>query len=92
MSNQIKFDWKTYNSILNLQMLDANENMSKNGKDLLSWVMSQSLNRDLNKFLEDRLIPNEINSPDNGLRLEDFPIFIQKRKLILANHIRMLLT
>ena len=73
-------------------MLDANENMSKNGKDLLSWVKSQTLNRDLSKFLEDRLIPNEINSPDNGLSLEEFPNFIQKRKLILANQIRVLLT
>jgi uncharacterized protein with ParB-like and HNH nuclease domain len=90
--NQVNFDWKIYNSILNLQMLDANENMSKNGKDLLNWVKSQTLNRDLNKFLEDRLIPNEINCPDNGLRLGDFPVFIQKRKLILENHLKMLLT
>jgi hypothetical protein len=90
--NQLNFDWKTYNSILNLQMLDANENMSKNGKDLLSWVKSQTVNRDLSKFLEDRLIPNEIDSPDNGLRLEDFINFVNKRKLILANQLKVLLT
>jgi hypothetical protein len=89
---QVKFDWKTYNSILNLQMLDANENMSKNGKDLSSWVKSQTVSRDLNNFLDDRLIPNEIDKPDNGLRLEEFPNFIQKRKVILSNKIRMLLS
>ena len=89
---QVKFDWKTYNSILNLQMLDAHENMSKNGKDLSSWVKSQTVSRDLNNFLDDRLIPNEIDKPDNGLRLEEFPNFIQKRKVILSNKIRMLLS
>jgi hypothetical protein len=89
---QEKFDWKTYNSILNLQMLDADENMSKNGEDLLSWVKGQTKNRDLNKFLDDHLIPNQSDKPDNGLRLEDFPSFVQNRKVILAGRLKALLT
>jgi len=88
---QEKFEWKTYNSILNLQMLDANENMSKQGADLLDWVRRQSTNGDLNKFLDDHLIPNQPDKSDNGLQLIDFPNFIQSRKLILTNKLKMLL-
>ena len=88
---QEKFEWKTYNSILNLQMLDANENMSKQGVDLLDWVRGQTINGDLNKFLDDHLIPNQPDKSDNGLLLVDFPTFIQNRKIILANKLKMLL-
>ena len=89
---QEKYDWKAYNSILNLQMLDANENMSKNDQDLITWVKEQTKGRDLNKFLEDRLIPIQSDKPDNGLRLEDFPSFIQKRRSILSNRLKIILT
>lgn len=88
---QEKFEWKTYNSILNLQMLDANENMSKQGVDLLGWVRVQTTNGDLNKFLDDHLIPNQPDKSDNGLLLVDFPTFIQNRKIILTNKLKMLL-
>ena len=33
-----KYGWNIYNSILNLQMLGANENESKNNSDLKDWV------------------------------------------------------
>ena len=41
-----KYGWQVYNSILNLQMLDANENESKNAKPLEKWVSEQTRNKD----------------------------------------------
>lgn len=38
------YGWKVYNSILNLQMLDANENMSKNAKSLEGWIELETKN------------------------------------------------
>lgn len=48
-----KYGWQVYNSILNLQMLDANENESKNAKPLEKWVSEQTRNKDMRKFMED---------------------------------------
>ena len=42
-----KYGWQVYNSILNLQMLDANENESKNAKPLDKWVSEQTRNKDM---------------------------------------------
>lgn len=36
-------DWDYFNSIINLQMLDGNENKSKGDKDLKSWVNDNSI-------------------------------------------------
>ena len=36
-----KYGWQVYNSILNLQMLDANENESKNAKPLDKWLVNR---------------------------------------------------
>lgn len=74
---KIKFEWRTYNSIYNLQMLDANENMSKGSKDLIDWVDGQTVNIGKEIFLANHLIPN-IN-----LDLSNFEEFIQERKIIL---------
>jgi hypothetical protein len=55
-------------------MLDANENESKNAKPLDKWVSEQTRNKDMQKFMEDHLIP------DTDLSLSNFSDFIEKRK------------
>ncbi len=74
-----------YNGIYNLQMLDANENMSKNNKTLKEWVEEETKNKDREKFLEEHLIP------DVDLSIENFPEFIDKRKELLLNKLREIL-
>lgn len=80
-----EFGWPVYNSILNLQMLDANENMSKNASDLVLWVTNQTKNSDKKKFLEDHLIP------DVNLELNNFKEFITERKKMLQSKLKELL-
>ncbi len=80
-----KYGWQVYNSILNLQMLDANENESKNAKPLEKWVSEQTRNKDMRKFMEDHLIP------DTDLSLSNFSDFIEKRKAMLVQRIRKMI-
>ncbi len=80
-----KYGWTTYNSILNLQMLDANENMSKQDVDLLTWVESQVQNQDRTIFLKNHLIP------DCSLKIDGFGFFIEARKKILVEKLKMIL-
>ncbi len=82
------YGWKTYNSILNIQMLDANENMSKNDKDLLIWVESQVGNDSpsKSKFLSDHLIP------DVDLGILNFGKYIEARRSDLSARLRRALT
>lgn len=80
-----KYGWWTYNSICNLQMLDANENMSKNDVDLKNWVTEQTKNIDEVKFLETHLIPNV------GLELSNFEEYIEKRKELLMTKLKAIL-
>lgn len=80
-----KYGWQVYNSILNLQMLDANENESKNAKPLDKWVSEQTRNKDMRKFMEDHLIP------DTDLSLSNFSDFIEKRKAMLVQRIRKMI-
>jgi uncharacterized protein with ParB-like and HNH nuclease domain len=82
---KIKFEWRTYNSIYNLQMLDANENMSKGSKDLIDWVDGQTVNIGKEIFLANHLIPN-IN-----LDLSNFEEFIEERKIILKTKLNDIL-
>lgn len=71
-------DWYTYNSIKNLQMLDANENMSKNGQGLLEWLSQRpGYLENRQSFLDRHLIP------DTGLEIENFSTFIAFREKIL---------
>jgi len=58
-------DWQTYNSIKNLQMLDANENMSKNDKSLEIWVAEETKSLDSQVFLDRHLIPQTDFSINN---------------------------
>ncbi len=80
-----KFGWTVYNSILNLQMLDSNENMSKNASPLDVWITEQTKNKDKDRFIESHLIPNVDYS------LENFDSFITARKKILIEKLKNIL-
>lgn len=82
-----KYPFEVYNSVLNLQMLDANENESKNQKDLDVWVNeSVTANFDNRKqFLDAHLIP------DVDLKLDNFEEFIEKRRTLLSEKLKGLL-
>lgn len=76
-------DSENNNSILNLQLLDANENESKNDKELKEWVLfeSQKQNISVEKFCENHLIPNI-------LEFENFKEFIEQRKSMLIRKLK----
>lgn len=82
-----KYPFAVYNSILNLQMLDANENESKNQDDLDKWVeKSVSANPDTRtQFLKSHLIP------DVDLTLANFEQFIEERRKLLTGELKKLL-
>ena len=80
-----KYGWKVYNSLLNLQMLDANENESKGDTPLEEWVTSQTAGNDRKQFLENHLIP------DVDLSLSNFSQFLEKRKTMLVKRILKLI-
>lgn len=83
--NKEKYGWNIHNSILNLQMLDENENKSKNDKDLNLWVEEQTRNIDKNQFLVNHIIPNI------DLSLDNYSTFIEKRREMLFNKLKFLL-
>lgn len=66
-------------------MLDANENMSKNGKRLIDWIDLETKNKDKISFLENHLIPNV------DLALENFDDYFDKRKLLLTEKLKLIL-
>lgn len=68
-----------FNGIVNLQMLDGNQNISKGDKSLLDWVSSSSV--DVNK----QMIPNI-------LKLEKFVEFVDVRLEILRGKLKNALT
>lgn len=78
--------WECYNSIINLQMLDENENKSKQDKPLEDWVKEQTKNCDLKRFLDAHIIPNDVD-----LELKAFSEFAKKRKEILIEKLGKLL-
>jgi hypothetical protein len=78
--------WECYNSIINLQMLDENENKSKQDKPLKDWVKEQTKNCDLKRFLDAHIIPNDMD-----LELKAFSEFAKKRKEILVEKLGKLL-
>lgn len=82
-----KYPFKSYNSIVNLQMLDKNENESKSKKPLKQWVEEECEENgyDPKKFLKDHSIP------DVNLELENFDEFYTKRKELLKKELRKLL-
>ena len=84
--DKTKYGWPTYNSILNLQMLDANENTSKKDRALETWVEAQIVNQDKTMFLNNHLIPS------CSLKIEDFGFFIETRKLDLSTRLKAILS
>lgn len=88
-----KFDendhsWEIHNSILNLQMLDGNENMSKNDKDLEIWVREQLSSNNVNQkqFYGSHLIPENVS-----LKISDFNDFVEARRKILLEKLRQII-
>lgn len=77
-------DKKTHNSILNLQMLDGNENKSKQDKSLKEWVDLQNFKNEHLKaaFYENKIIP------ETSLDFANFNTFIEKRKVLLKQKLR----
>lgn len=70
------------NSIINLQMLDANENMSKNDKTLQDWVNMEIQDSDKTSFYRNHLIP------DVSLELTEFNIFWDEREKLLVKKLK----
>lgn len=68
-----------YNSIINLQMLDGNDNMAKSAKDLDLWVAENRIS------LKKHYLPKE-------LELKDFPVFFEKREKLLTKALTNVLT
>lgn len=83
--NKEKFGWRTFNSIYNLQMLDANENMSKNDLNLKDWVEKETNENNREQFLNLHIIPNV------DLTLENFSEYHENRKEILMEKLKTLL-
>lgn len=85
-SDKTEYGWRAYNSILNLQMLDANENMSKNASNLKDWIETETANYDLKQFCESHIIPLHIS-----YELKEFKSYIEARKVLLILKLREIL-
>jgi uncharacterized protein with ParB-like and HNH nuclease domain len=83
--DQEKYGRETYNSLLNLQMLDANENESKGKIDLKVWVNEQIKNQNKVVFYREHIIPNV------SLEYKDFSLFIEQREIMLINKFKEIL-
>jgi uncharacterized protein with ParB-like and HNH nuclease domain len=72
-----------YNSILNLQILDGNENMSKQDKYLEQWVSEECTRQGVTreKFISDHLLPDITD-------FNRFEEFISKRRVILRENLK----
>lgn len=75
-----------FNSIINLQMLDSNENMSKQDKSLADWIEFETERKDKNLLFDRCLIPY-----DASLLFKDFCDFANKRKALLSAKLMQLL-
>lgn len=84
--NKDKHGLKTYDSLKNLQMLDANENMSKKDEDLKSWIAKETQFKDISTFLINHHIP------EIGLELDNFDEFITERTKILTSQLKAVLS
>ena len=74
-----------YNGIYNLQMLDANENMSKNDLSLKDWIDKSTNSSTRKQFLDSHLIP------DIDLSFENFKEFVDERKSIVKMKLKTIL-
>ncbi len=76
------FDPTFNNSIINLQMLDANENMSKKDKTLKEWVEIEVKSSDKTTFYRNHLIP------DVSLDLSEYETFRNEREKLLVQKLK----
>lgn len=79
-------DKSNWNSILNLQLLDANENMSKQDLSLKDWIEFETTKQGMNidTFCTNHLIINK-------LEFIDFKEFIELRKILLKDTLKNLI-
>lgn len=78
--------FKVYNSIVNLQMLDSNENESKGEKLLSDWIEQSCSSEDmLERFLAAHLIPNV------DLSISNIQYFFTSRQELLKQKLRAML-
>jgi uncharacterized protein with ParB-like and HNH nuclease domain len=75
-----------FNSIINLQMLDGSENMSKQDRSLKAWFDLETRKKDPGLFRERCLIPF-----DASLEFKDFSSYAERRKTMLAAKLMELL-
>ena len=82
-----KYPFSAYNSILNLQMLDSNQNQSKNDMALSDWVDKEcnAHSYQRSKFLADHLIPNV------DLSLSNFEEYAEERKKMLRTQLKKIM-
>lgn len=80
-----KYTFADYNSIVNLQMLDANENESKSNMSLESWINKETTAENKEAFLKTHIIPNI------DLSLSNLDEYMVKRKEMLMEKLRELL-
>lgn len=85
-SQKEAYGWRVYNSICNLQMLDANENMSKNKSPLKIWLDKEAAKCDIGQFCERQLIPTGIS-----YELTEFAKYIEARKELLIKKFKEIL-
>ena len=74
-------DKNNWNTLGNLQLLNQQENQSKNGRSLLEWF------KDNQEYASTCFIPRD----DNGNYIceeRDFKIFVEKRRIILFNKLK----
>lgn len=74
------------NSIVNLQMLDSNENKSKQAKSLDKWVEFETQRKERVAFLDRQRIPEDVS-----LIFTDFHLFSDRRKVLLATKLKEIL-
>lgn len=85
-TNYNYYDFYAYDSLPNLQMLDANENKAKQDKPLEQWIKESCKNKsDRKEFLKKHLIP------DVDLSLENFDNFYEVRKKLLMDELKKIL-
>lgn len=76
-----------FNCLANLQLLQANQNIEKSDKPFAEWLKLMFPNKaECDSFL----IQNHIK-PDESLEFTDFLVFIENRKTILKNRLRIIL-
>lgn len=71
---------ESWNSIINLQLLNSFLNESKQDATLNDWV------KDNNISLENQLIPTGVS-----LDVSDFKLFVEERKILLAKRLKKII-